>query len=202
MGNGEPAVGGEIVLAWPTGEAGERAELLALHAGGAMRTPEQQARFAALCCKYGHPDMTLDDYAEYLRLHTRGAERTDDQENRYRELGARAPYGFDGADLTPETVEAAEEKRDRGEMSMADTIALDAAYRGSKPRDRSERRWMRGRSLVQRLFLRRRAPAMRAAPRHRPRTSRVARRLRARAPARRSEPAESDLAASPLGGAR
>ena len=102
--------------------------------------------------------LTIDSYAEYLRLDTLGIERTNGDEDRYRELGAR--HGLDGAGLTPERVDMLQARRDSGEtLDRADTIALDAANRISRPRNRVDRRYDRlsirgGRNLSDRVFRR------------------------------------------------
>ena len=202
MDSSDSGVGREVVLVWPTGEAHDRAMRAALDWRGTDRTPDEDAQFVELCRRFRHPDMTIGVLESYLRLCALGCERTDDEETEYRVIGSR--YGFDGASLTPEKVNQLEEKAERGEpLDMAETIARDAAIRRARPQSRHERRRMRGRPLAQRVFRRRPTPVARPTARHRPRTSRVFVALvLARAPGRRCEPAEPQLAVPRLRGAR
>lgn len=86
--------------------------------------------------------LTLEVYGEYLRLEALGAGRSEDEQLRYRELGAR--YGLSGDGLTPKRVDELEQKRDSGEtLTREEKIALDAAYRASKPWNRADWRFQR-----------------------------------------------------------
>ena len=91
----------DVVIAWPTGEALDRAWLVALHDRGAARTPEEETRYRELAATYGNPALhTIEWYGRYLQLDDLEDARTDEEEEEYLELGRDS--GFDGADIMPE----------------------------------------------------------------------------------------------------
>jgi hypothetical protein len=116
-----------FVLVFPTGEAGERAWLLALHSRGDERTPEEEQQFRALAAKHGHPGLTF----KVLRLHDKLTIR--EAEGRLSPLLARVLAALRleyGLDPPVQEQRAAAHRRSQGApLTMADKIALHAANR-------------------------------------------------------------------------
>jgi hypothetical protein len=120
------------------------------------------------------------EYPEFLKLKVL-EKRTPEQQARFDQLAL-----IYDPPASAEKIDEAQARRDRGEeVSLDDAIMLDAAYRASIPRDRSDRRFQRQTmKLSDRVFRRVVLVRPRRVHQRRPASRRVVHSARARSPGR------------------